>query len=120
MTDHGRVEATVSPQSVEAHDEPVPLGHRAPGGADRPPASHDAVGARPGAPAAPPLPSARDFTSERMLRPQLSPPRTGWRRFVFQASGGVNKPWPPPAELRGRGLLARGEGPGPRGRRLPG
>src|SRR4051812_33424296 len=101
MTQPRVVPRGVLPPPVEAQYEPVPLGHRAPGGADRPPASHDAVGARPGAPAAPPLPSARDFTSERMLRPQLSPPRSGWRRFVFQASGGLINPGPPPAELRG-------------------
>lgn len=110
MTEPRVVPRGVIPPVVEAQDAPIPLGHRAPGGADRPPASH-AVGARPGAPAAPPLPSARDFTSERMLRPQLSPPRTGWRRIVFQATGGLVNFGPPPTELRELDFIARVKAP---------
>jgi putative peptide zinc metalloprotease protein len=34
-------------------------------------------------------PGAAEFTSERMLRPQALPPKQGWRRFVFKATGGL-------------------------------
>ena len=97
------------PPIVEATDQPVPLGHRPPV-ADRPQAS-PAAGAFPRAPAASPSPSAGDFTSERMLRPQVAPPRSGWRRLVFLATGGAVNLGPTAAELRERDFVARVKAP---------
>lgn len=59
--------------------------------------------------AAPSIPrlSAADFTEETMLRPHRRPPRTGWRRQVFLASGGMVHPGPSAAERREADLIAR-------------
>ena len=104
------------PAIVEAPDTPVPLGHRPPV-TDRHPAS-PAAGAFPGASAAPPSPSARDFTSERMLRPQMDAPRAGWRRLLFLATGGALNLGPTAAELREREFIARIKAPVPACRRI--
>ena len=101
--------ASTPARIVEADEAPVPLGHR-PHVADRPAAS-PAAGAFPGAPAAPASSSARDFTSERMLRPQVEPPRIGWRRFVFLATGGALNLGPTAGELRERDYVARVKAP---------
>jgi putative peptide zinc metalloprotease protein len=59
--------------------------------------------------AAPSLPrlSAADLTEETMLRPHRRPPRTGWRRQVFLATGGLVHPGPSAAERREADLIAR-------------
>jgi len=42
-----------------------------------------------------------------MLRPQSEAPRMGWRRALFQLSGGLINLGPGAAELRDRELIAR-------------
>ena len=95
----------VPPPPPEADEVPVPLGHRPPV-ADRPQAS-TAAGASSSAPAAPPSPRASEFTAEQMLRLQLAAPRSGWRRVVFQASGGAINLGPSAVEMRERELVGR-------------
>lgn len=58
-----------------------------------------------------PHPTAGDFTSERMLRAQAEPARDGWRRLVFQLTGGLVNPGPSATELRERELIGRVKSP---------
>jgi putative peptide zinc metalloprotease protein len=51
--------------------------------------------------------SAADFSAERMLRPGAEPPTSGWRRLLFQATGGLVRLAPSAAEFRHRELVAR-------------
>jgi putative peptide zinc metalloprotease protein len=103
-----------APEVIRAreHDEaPVPLGTR-----EAPPPQRAAEELRPSVrtPARPvrsPLPSSADFTSERMLRPQAEAPRSGWRRLLFQVSGGLVNLGPSEAELAERDLIARVKAP---------
>ncbi len=57
----------------------------------------------------PPLPrlTAADFTEDVMLRARRRPPRSGWRRHVFLATGGVVHPGPSAAERRESELIER-------------
>jgi putative peptide zinc metalloprotease protein len=55
----------------------------------------------------PPRLTAADFTPERMLRPAARAPEEGWRRAVYQLSGGKLEIAPSAAELRQRELVAR-------------
>lgn len=52
-------------------------------------------------------PGARDFTEERMLRAPVEEPRTGWRRAVFQLTGGRVNLGPNEAEELERALIGR-------------
>lgn len=52
-------------------------------------------------------PSAADFTEELILRHRRQVPRSGWRRQVFLATGGVVHPGPSAAERREAELIAR-------------
>ena len=105
------------PPIVEADEVPIPLGHRPPPAEGS--SASPAAGAFPGAPAASPSPpSARDFTSERMLRPQSEVPQSGWRRLLFLATGGVLNVGPTAAELRERDFIARIKAPVPDCRRI--
>ncbi len=60
-------------------------------------------------PPLPPLPrlTAADFTEETMLRARRRPPRSGWRRYLFLATGGLVHPGPSAAERRENALVAR-------------
>jgi len=58
-----------------------------------------------------PARTASDFTSERMLRPQAEAPRTGWRRVLFQLTGGLVNLGPSEAELAERDLIGRVKAP---------
>jgi Mrp family chromosome partitioning ATPase len=91
---------------VDERDElPVPLG-------DRPRLQQVSTERAPHRTAEPPRrPSAGDFTSERMLRAQAEPARGGWRRLLFQLSGGLVNLGPSPTELRERELIARVKAP---------
>ena len=51
--------------------------------------------------------SAREFTSERMLRAAPNMPTGGWRRAVFTLTGGRIALEPSPEEIRQRELVAR-------------
>jgi putative peptide zinc metalloprotease protein len=55
--------------------------------------------------------TAADFTAERYLRGQASPPRDGWRRFVYWLTGGRINFGPSPAERAERQLMARAKAP---------
>jgi putative peptide zinc metalloprotease protein len=55
----------------------------------------------------PPRLTAADFTTERMLRPAGQPPEDGWRRTVYQLSGGRLAIAPSAGELRRRELIAQ-------------
>jgi putative peptide zinc metalloprotease protein len=55
----------------------------------------------------PPRLTAADFTPERMLRPAATPPEAGWRRSLYQLSGGLLSVPPSAAELRRRELIAQ-------------
>ena len=55
----------------------------------------------------PPRLTAADFTPERMLRPSAQPPSGGWRRSLYQLSGGLLSVPPSAAELRWRQLVAQ-------------
>jgi len=59
--------------------------------------------------AVPPLPrlSAADFTEDAMLRPHRRPPRSGWRRQVYLASGGLVHPGPSATERREAEMIDR-------------
>jgi putative peptide zinc metalloprotease protein len=51
--------------------------------------------------------SAAEFSAERMLRGTAERPTSGWRRSVFELSGGLIRLGPSAAELRLRELIAR-------------
>jgi putative peptide zinc metalloprotease protein len=51
--------------------------------------------------------TAADFTPERMLRPAAQPPDDGWRRTLYQLSGGRLAVPPGAAALRRRELVAQ-------------
>ena len=55
--------------------------------------------------------TAADFTTERYLRGQGSPPRDGWRRVVYWLTGGRVNLGPSPAEVAERQLMARAKTP---------
>ncbi len=59
------------------------------------------------APVDEPALDAGDFTESAMLRRRRTPPRSGWRRTVFLATGGVVHPGPSPAERREAQLVER-------------
>ena len=52
-------------------------------------------------------PSAGEFTAERMLRDTAARPASGWRRAVFDLTGGLVRVGPSAAELHRRELIAR-------------
>ncbi len=58
-----------------------------------------------GAPAGPPAMS--DLSSAQLLRPARPVPRTGWRRALYVASGGVVNPGESEADAARRALVAR-------------
>jgi MinD-like ATPase involved in chromosome partitioning or flagellar assembly len=51
--------------------------------------------------------TAESLTPERLLRRHAMPPERGWRRALFQATGGAIKPGESPAVLARRSLEAR-------------
>jgi putative peptide zinc metalloprotease protein len=55
--------------------------------------------------------SADEFSAERMLRPAADVPARGWRRSVYQLTGGVVHVGPSATELRHRELVARVKAP---------
>jgi putative peptide zinc metalloprotease protein len=55
----------------------------------------------------PPRLTSADFTPERMLRPARRPPEGGWRRSVYQLSGGLLAIPANAAEVRRRELVAQ-------------
>src|SRR6266545_681028 len=55
--------------------------------------------------------TAADFTAERYLRGQGTPPRDGWRRVVYWLTGGRVNLGPSPAEVAERQLMARAKTP---------
>jgi putative peptide zinc metalloprotease protein len=55
--------------------------------------------------------TAADFTAERYLRSQGTPPRDGWRRVVYWLTGGRINLGPSPAEVAERRLMARAKAP---------
>ncbi len=99
---------SATPTIPDLDEAPVPLGTPTaePPREERRVASVPSPGARDDA-----LPSASDFTSERMLRPQSEAPRSRWRRALFQLSGGLINLGPGAAELRERELVARVKAP---------
>lgn len=52
-------------------------------------------------------PAAEDLSSAQLLRPTRRPPRSGWRRAVYVASGGAVNPGESPADVERRELIAR-------------
>jgi putative peptide zinc metalloprotease protein len=66
---------------------------------------------RPQAPPRTTTANAGDFTSDAMLRPRAEPPRSGWRRILFQLSGGLIDLGPSEAELRTRDMEGRVRSP---------
>jgi Mrp family chromosome partitioning ATPase len=58
-----------------------------------------------------PMPTAADFTAERMLRPTTEPPRSGYRRLLFAITGGRLNLGPSRAELIERELIAHAKTP---------
>jgi putative peptide zinc metalloprotease protein len=53
------------------------------------------------------VPTATDFTSERLLRPRAEVPRSGLRRMIYRLSRGRVNLGPSPAELAEREMVAR-------------
>jgi putative peptide zinc metalloprotease protein len=53
------------------------------------------------------VPTATDFTSERLLRPRAEAPRSGLRRAIYRLSGGRVNLGPSPGELAEREMVAR-------------
>jgi MinD-like ATPase involved in chromosome partitioning or flagellar assembly len=116
-----------APDTAEADavDSTVPNQSRVDGAAAHPP--DEAVPARPrtlprgtarwvdpGAVAAQEAQQARsgdgerpDLTNARVLVPTRRPPQSGWRRFVYLASGRLINPGESPADVRKRELTAR-------------
>jgi MinD-like ATPase involved in chromosome partitioning or flagellar assembly len=108
---------------VDAVDSTVPNQSRVDGAAAHPP--DEAVPPRtlprgaarwvdPGAVAAQEAQQARsgdgerpDLTNARVLVPTRRPPQSGWRRFVYLASGRLINPGESPADVRKRELTAR-------------
>lgn len=58
-----------------------------------------------------PARSAQDITSERMVRPEAEAPRRGWRRVLYQLSGGSINLGLSAAEVAERELIARVKAP---------
>jgi putative peptide zinc metalloprotease protein len=54
---------------------------------------------------------ARAFTAETMLKPKARIPESGWRRLVYQMSGGRLDPGPCPGELERSALISRVRNP---------
>ncbi|MGH8905095.1 MAG: AAA family ATPase [Egibacteraceae bacterium] len=54
---------------------------------------------------------ASAFTSEAMLKPRSRVPESGWRRLVYQLSGGRLDPGPCPDELERSALISRVKNP---------
>lgn len=54
---------------------------------------------------------ASAFTSEVMLKPKSRMPASGWRRMVYQLSGGRLDPGPCPGELKRSMLISRAQTP---------
>jgi putative peptide zinc metalloprotease protein len=91
----------------DSEERPVPIGAHTDGRA-RTTRTHGATSAEV-ASGHPPTSDA--FTSETMLRPQSDAPRSGFRRLLFQLTGGLVNLGPSPAELRQRELSARVKAP---------
>jgi putative peptide zinc metalloprotease protein len=53
------------------------------------------------------VPTATDFTSERLLRPRAEIPRSGLRRLLYRLTGGRMNLGPSQAELAERAMIAR-------------
>ncbi len=87
-------------------DQPVPL---ASDGADAvlQGASNGASSGGRSDPAPPRTRNATEFSADRMLREGSEAPAPGWRRAVFELTGGLVRPRPSAAEVRQRDLLAR-------------
>jgi MinD-like ATPase involved in chromosome partitioning or flagellar assembly len=110
---------------VDAVDSTVPNQSRVDGAAAHPPDEAVPAGPRtlprgtarwvdPGAVAAQEAQQARsgdgerpDLTNARVLVPTRRPPQSGWRRFVYLASGRLINPGESPADVRKRELTAR-------------
>ena len=82
----------LAPPTTEPSPEPAIHGD--------PPAAPDAAGR-------PIRRSAADFSAERILRDTAERPASGWRRAVFDLSGGLIRLGPSVAEVRHRDLVAR-------------
>lgn len=54
-----------------------------------------------------PMPTVDEFTADRFLKPGATPPRKGWKRVMFKATGGLIAPGPTTAELATRDTVAR-------------
>jgi putative peptide zinc metalloprotease protein len=85
--------ATFEPPSEPAM--PIPSGTDSPSPDDPTPLS------------APPPPRAAEFSDEYMLRRRNEKPGAGWRRVVYELSGGLVNVGPSRAELLERELIAR-------------
>ena len=97
---------STSPQPAAPSGEPGPGGDRHPGDAavaESPAPSAEL--ATLGSPTGPPAMS--DLSSAQLLRPAKPVPRTGWRRAVYVASGGVVNPGESEADAERRALVAR-------------
>ncbi len=91
-------------------DLPDPDGTSSPYG--RPPASQNTASVRPRATSHEEAPlDASAFTQEMMLRPKSRVPTSGWRRLVYQLSGGRVDPGPCPGEVEREALIARVKNP---------
>lgn len=54
---------------------------------------------------------ANDFTSERMLRPEVEAPHSGWRRLLYEMTGGLVNLGPSAADIERRELIGRVKAP---------
>jgi putative peptide zinc metalloprotease protein len=63
------------------------------------------------APRPPPPPRAAEFSDEYLLRRRSEKPVRGWRRLLYELTGGVINVSPSPAELEERELIARVKAP---------
>ena len=102
-----------TPESEPSESEPP---ESEPTAAERTPPRGSARWIDPGAVAAQEAQRARssepdgapaDLTSARLLRQGRRPPQSGWRRFVYIASGRLINPGESPADVRKRELTAR-------------
>lgn len=92
-----------TPPFSEVHEGPIPLG--------APAAPSRTACAAPVHQSAPSRASASDFTSERMLRAQSEPPQSGWRRLLYEMSGGLVNLGPSAADVERRELIGRVKAP---------
>lgn len=90
-------------------EQPVPLVAAEPSAetSAEPSINGDRASREPAPAARPVRPSAADFSAERMLRGTAQKPTSGWRRAVFELTGGLVHVGPSAAELRQRELVAR-------------